>query len=104
MNNYKQIMVELLTPKESNVCSQWTFLPPYDSFGVERGYEHIHVYKHTIHSGLDNLLTPLESYVYSILGFHRPYDSFGVERGCEHIHVYKHTIPSGLAFQKRIAC
>jgi len=52
MNNKKRITVSKLTPSESYVLSILGFIPPYDSFGVERVYERIHFYKHAIPLGL----------------------------------------------------
>ena len=42
------IVVEMLTPKESNVYSKLMLHPTYDSFGVEQGYKYPHFYKHSI--------------------------------------------------------
>jgi len=52
MKNKKRITVSKLTPTESNVYNKLGFLPPYDSFGVERIYERIHFYKLAIPLGL----------------------------------------------------
>jgi hypothetical protein len=41
-------MLEILTPKESNVYSKLTCLSSYDSFGVEHGFKHPNFYKHAI--------------------------------------------------------
>jgi hypothetical protein len=46
-------MVEIRTPKESNVYSKLIFLLTCDSEGVEREYECRFFYKHAIPSGLD---------------------------------------------------
>jgi len=51
-------MVEMLTPTESDVYSKLIFRPPYDSFGVEHGYQCLDFYKHSLPSGLTNMLTP----------------------------------------------
>ena len=45
-------MVEMPTPKESNVYSKVRCRPAYDSFGVEPGYEHSICYKLAIPLGL----------------------------------------------------
>ena len=41
-----------MTPSESYVYSKLGFDPLYDSFGVERIYERINFYKHSIPLGL----------------------------------------------------
>jgi hypothetical protein len=60
MKNKKHRMIEILTPRESNVYSQMRFHPPYDSFGVEHRDEDINFYKHAIPSGL---VSPKELYM-----------------------------------------
>ena len=52
MKNKKHSMVEMPTPKESNVYSKVRCRPACDSFGVEPGYERSIFYKHAIPLGL----------------------------------------------------
>jgi len=52
MKNKQHFIVEMLTPKESNVYSKLACRTSYDSYGVEHGYGRYNSYKHTIHSGL----------------------------------------------------
>jgi len=52
MNNDQHIIVDILTPKESNVYSILICRSTYDSYGVEHGYERHKSYKYTIPSGL----------------------------------------------------
>ena len=54
MNNKKHSMVEMPTPKESNVYGKVRCRPVYDSCGVESGYERCICYKHAIPLGLDS--------------------------------------------------
>ena len=49
----KQILINTLTPKESNVFSKWMLFPTYDSYGVEHINDRRNFYKHAIPSGLD---------------------------------------------------
>jgi ribosomal protein L32E len=47
-------MVEIMTPKESNVYSKLRSLLTYDSERVEREFESPYFYKHAIPSGLSS--------------------------------------------------
>ena len=52
MKNKKHGMIEMPTPKESNVYGKVRCRPACDSFGVEPGYERSIFYKHAIPAGL----------------------------------------------------
>ena len=52
MKNTNNSIVEMPTPKESNVYSKVRCRPACDSFGVESGYERCICYKHAIPPGL----------------------------------------------------
>jgi hypothetical protein len=45
-------MFRMMNPKDSNIYRQSIFRLTYDSFGVERVYEHPIFYKHTIPIGI----------------------------------------------------
>jgi len=52
MKNKEHSIIEMPTPKESNVYSKVICRPVCDSFGVEPGYECSIFYKHAIPAGL----------------------------------------------------
>jgi len=52
MKNKQLIIINMLTPKESNVYRKMKSVPIYDSFGVERGNDYSICYTHAIPLGL----------------------------------------------------